>query len=738
MGQFMLRIDALTRTRRGVILAAWLMAVVIAVPFAARQSDHLTTGGYAVSGSQSSQVNTTLKRQFPQVARASLAVLLWPHAGATSATLTTDIGRVGNALNRISGVALTKQSREFALFSVGLVGPIVIPLQVSATEDQARDIAETLRHRLGIGKPTSDKVEVHLLGQGALWAGVEDTSKRQLANAEKIGFPILLIVLLTIFGSLSAAVLPLTLGAVAVIVTGGLIYFLSLAMQLSIFTTNTASLLGIGVAVDYSLIILARVRQEIHAGHDLASAREIALATSGTAVAFSGLTVIASLMGLWVIPVGTLRSMAVGAILVVAVAVIASVTLLPALISLLGARRIGAASFVTRIGRRWPRPRATRRLSWDSWTRAVTGHPVVSIAVAGGFLLVLCIPVLSMKTSTGALPQLSRTDDTRVGFAEAAQVAGPGALGPIYVVAHATGSAQSHLRPAIAKLRGIAEQTPNVRRLGTTEIASNNSFALFTIIPSVDPESPTAKRLVEHLRASLPHTLTGTSVSISFGGTSATQLDEERGVASNMWKVYLIVLSLAFIVLFFLLRSLLLPLKAIIMNLLSVGAAYGVLVAVFQWGWADSIFGYHSLGHVDTLTPSLILAIVFALSMDYEIFLLTRIKECWLLSGDSRSAVAEGLAASAKTISSAAFILVCVFAVFIGTGVPPVKELGLGAAVAIALDATVVRLVLVPATMQLLGDWNWWLPGPLARLFPSRQSARSLSTIPAVSSSNLP
>jgi RND superfamily putative drug exporter len=212
-------------------------------------------------------------------------------------------------------------------------------------------------------------------------------------------------------------------------------------------------------------------------------------------------------------------------------------------------------------------------------------------------------------------------------------------------------------------------------------------------------------------------------VSVLVGGASASLLDDERRVATGLWKVILAVLCLAFVVLMVFLKSLLLPLKAIVMNLLSVGAAYGVLVIVFQWGWFDSIFNYHSPGHVDTLTPPLILAVVFGLSMDYEVFLLTRIRERWLLTGDSRKAVAEGLAESAKTISSAAFILVCVFAVFIGTGMPSVKEIGLGAAVAIAMDATLIRLVLVPATMELVGDWNWWLPDPLRRLLSPRATA---------------
>ena len=685
MHQIMLSISALTRSRSRTILAGWLVIVAVAIPFAARQSSHLTTGGYAVPGSQSSKTNAILAYEFPQVGRASLAVLLWPRAGATSQALQADIGRVQGALHGISGVTLTRQSREFALFATGLLGPVLMPLQVNASEDRARDIAETLGGRLKVATQATDKVEIHLLGQGALWAGIEDTTKRDVASAEAIGFPILLIVLLTIFGSLSAAAMPLALGAAAVVVTGALIYFLSLVMQLSIFVTNTASLLGIGVAVDYSLIILTRVRQELHAGSDLASAREIALTTSGSAVAFSGMTVIASLLGLWVIPIGALRSMALGAIMVVAVSVMVSVTLLPALISLVGARRLRPRSRRLRIlHKNRPRQPRRHRLSWNMWIQTVTRHPLASIVIVGGFLLIICIPVLSMRTSTGALAQLGPKNETRVGFTEAAKLAGAGALGPIYVVSHASRVLdRSHLRSAVGKLREVAQRFPNVHRLGATETSHDDSYALFTIIPGENPESSAAKELVQRLRKTFRAILAGTGVSVTLGGTSATQLDEQQEVAENIWKVFIAVLAVAFVILMVVLRSVLLPLKAIIMNLLSIGAAYGVLVAVFQWGWADSIFHYHSPGHLDTLTPPLILAIVFGLSMDYEIFLLTRIKERWLLSGDSQSAVAEGLAASAKTISSAAFILVCVFAVFIGTGVPTVKELGLGAAVAI-------------------------------------------------------
>jgi uncharacterized membrane protein YdfJ with MMPL/SSD domain len=239
------------------------------------------------------------------------------------------------------------------------------------------------------------------------------------------------------------------------------------------------------------------------------------------------------------------------------------------------------------------------------------------------------------------------------------------------------------------------------------------------VISRFDPESPRTRAMVSRIDdlASGNRSL-GARADVRVGGATASVEDFRRLVSGSMWKIALFVLAFSYLILLVLLRSVLLPLKAVLMNLLSVGAAYGVLVAVFQWGWLDGITGYHSLGYINTITPPLLLAIVFGLSMDYEVFLLTRIRERYEATGDSRGSVAEGLARSAATISSAALIMVAVFAVFAGTGVPSIKEIGLGLAVAIGLDATLVRLVLVPATMELMGRWNWWLPRPLDRLLP--------------------
>lgn len=717
MQALMLQLHAMTSRHRLLVIALWVALVLGALPFAARQSDHLTSGGYGVAGSQSTKVEATVRHAFPQISRTSLAVLLIPHAGTDARQLDHEVRRVQRAVRGVPDVRLPKQSLESALFATELVGPLLMPLQVTASEDRAQSIVQVLQRRLRGIPGATGSVAVHVLGESALWVALDSASKRELRHAERIGFPILFIVLLTIFGSIAAAALPLMLGFAAVLVTGALIYFLSLATAMSVFVTNTASMLGIGVAVDYSFFVLARVRQELQEGNGADAALRVALATSGRAVVFSGITVIASLIGLFVVPIGALRSMALGAMLVVAVSITAAVTLLPALIALVGPKRLALRQI--RLPRLFRRDRA-RQLSWLTWTRAVTRRPTVSLICIGGLLLVLCIPALSIRTNTGALRLLNSHDETRRGFAEAMKTGGPGALGPVTVTVHALDRQARESLPVLAsRLSEAARDIPHAQEVGLAHVSDDRSDALFTVTPDGDPESPATKTLVGRLR-SLLAAFARPQATVAVGGPAATQLDEDHGIAHAMWKVVVGVLVLAFGCMLLLLRSLLLPLKAIVFNLLSVGAAYGVLVVVFQWGWFDQLFHYHSLGYLNTFTPPLILAVVFGLSMDYEVFLLARIRERWLSRGDSGEAVAHGLAASAQTISSAALILVCVFAVFIATGMTTVKELGLGAAVAIGIDATLIRLILVPATMTLLGEWSWWLPRPLARLLPTK------------------
>jgi uncharacterized membrane protein YdfJ with MMPL/SSD domain len=341
--------------------------------------------------------------------------------------------------------------------------------------------------------------------------------------------------------------------------------------------------------------------------------------------------------------------------------------------------------------------------------------------LSAGVLLTLAIPALSLQFGDGALRQFPKGNETRVGAELAAKKLGAGSSGPLEVVARLEGAGVS----SSANRRALASYVRALRR--DREVASveaprpsrDGRSALIVAVPRHDPESPQARGLVERVRNGVVGGVALRSLArVDVGGATASVHDFKNLVSGSMWKILLFVLAFSYLVLLVLLRSVVLPLKAVLMNLLSVAAAYGVLVAVFQYGWLDGLTGYHSLGYINTMTPPFLLAIVFGLSMDYEVFLLSRIRERYDATGDTPRSVAEGLRGSARTITSAALIMVSVFAVFAFTGVPSVKEIGLGLAVAIALDATLVRLVLVPATMELMGHWNWWLPRPLARVLP--------------------
>jgi uncharacterized membrane protein YdfJ with MMPL/SSD domain len=697
------------------VLFAWSATIVGVLPLALHRSDHLISGGFLTAGSQSATVDTIAKREFPHLGRSSLAILLAPRSWATGAMLAAEITEVVQIVQDVRGVSLPKNIVRLAQFNTGLRETTLLPLEVNLNETETQQVAERLRRELGVSNDHRRPIEVHLLGERAFAASLYDESKRQLAKAETIGFPILLLVLLAIFGSMSAALVPIALAATALIVTGALIYLVSLGMQLSTFITNTASLIGIGVAVDYSLLILARFRQEIARGRDTNEAQRIAMRSAGRTVLFSGATVMASLMGLWVIPNTALRSMALGAVMVVAVAVVASLTLLPALIGTLGARRLSGQTLFERIRKRG-RP-AHQGAVRNTWTQLVMRHPARMIAIGGGCLLLLCIPALDMSTASGPLSQLSPRSETRIGYEEASRLVGPGSLEPIDIAMHWSGSeSRSRADEEITKARGIVARHRYVLHVSGAHVSKDGRYAFFEAVPAIDPESETAKRLVEGLRKSLAD---GVGHGVALGGATAVLLDEERAVAASMWKVIAAVLVMAFIFLLLVVRSVVLPFKAVAMNLLSVGCAYGVLVIVFQWGWLDKITGYTAAGHLNTLTPPLILAIVFGLSMDYEVFLLSRIREHWTSTNNASDAIRVGVSASAKTISSAALILMCVFAIFIGTGLPSIKEVGLGAAVAIGVDATVIRLTIVPAIMMLLGDTSWWVPQRIARVTSS-------------------
>jgi uncharacterized membrane protein YdfJ with MMPL/SSD domain len=714
------------------VLAAWVAVLLVALPIASHQTDHLTGGGFDVPGSQSKAVADSVQKDFNSNSE-GIAVVLKADPGASRADLAAAVHRTRRAVGGVDGLSLPPRAAARGLAELQRTGTALIPVRgAGQSPDEMTDDASTLRSDLDPGT-TEAGVTTYLAGQPTIWAGMQELSKSDLAKAEGAGFPIVALILLVVFGSLAAAALPLALGFVSVIVTGALIYFVSLQMETSVFVTNMASMIGIGVAIDYSLFILARYRQERRAGRGPEEARSQALATSGLAVTFSGLAVVVSLAGLWMVENQALRSMALGAMVVVAVSILTAITLLPALIALLGDRVMPggvvakALFWVKRAipGRgKQPATFSASRLGaaggdgatgsfWERWTTRVMAHPWRSVIGVSAILLTLAVPLLSIETGTQALGQFPKGNDVRVGNELASQELG-GGTDPVQIVASFGGAPD---RAAVAALERELESTPGVAAVAPPEFAGES--ALIEATPTSGSESDGARALVGRLRDTVvPAAALSRVATVDVGGATARSQDVRAQITGSMWKIVLFVLALSFLVLMVMLRSLLLPLKAVLMNLLSIGAAFGVLVAVFQWGWFDSLLGFESQGALDTINVPLIFAIVFGLSMDYEVFLMSRIRERYAVHGDNERAVAEGLSSSARTISSAALIMTSVFSVFVLTGVPSIKELGLGCAVAIALDATLVRLILVPAAMKLLGDWNWWMPSWLDRVLP--------------------
>ena len=653
------------------MVAVWLALLVAGGWFSLRQSDHLSGGGWEIPGSASVRASRLLDR-FP-VSSPVFTVFV---RGRSQEAVATRLRQVRARLAADSEV----HPHRVRLLAGGRAA--LLPVGYSGRVESTIDAATRLRRELVADTPA---VTTRVLGSAAVWSNFQEISKRQLRRGESIGFPLILLILLVGFGTVVAAVAPLALGFAAIFLSGAVIYWLSRSFEMSVYVTNMASMIGIGVGVDYSLFVVSRFRRELREGRPPDEALERALGSSGTAVVFSGATVAVSLAALFVVRANAIRSMAVGAIVVVLVSVLASVTLLPALLSAVGPRV-----------ERWRLRLPGRTVEsgdprfWTAWSERVMRRPVPMLVTAVALMLLVASPLLALRTLNRGIGELPRGAEVRAALADAQRLAGPGFAGPAYVI--------SPRVPDLAALRRV----PGVASVALPVRSRDHRFWATFVTFAHDPESFAANATYRRLVA-----VAGPTAVV--GGTTSFDLDVGHAVVGGLWKMLVFILGVSYAVLLLLLRSVLLPLKAVLMNLLSVGAAYGVLVAIFQWGWLDWT-GYRSPGYIDTIVPALVLAVTFGLSMDYEVFLLTRIRERWTVHGDNERAVSEGLVASARTITSAAAVMVAVFAAFAVAGAPALKELGVGLAVAIFVDATLVRLVIVPAAMRLLGPWNWWAP----------------------------
>lgn len=713
--QVMMRTSDYLRRYRWFTVAAWIIVIAVAVLLVGGNRDKLTGGGFEVAGSQSLKVHDTLETAFPSQGSSTLALVAAPKPNATVADMTEAVAHLKQIAGEVQRITIEPTPE---LLTPQPDRPFVVTLKLASDNKSATDIAKQLRKKVGVhdGKPgdTADgRVSLYVIGQGALGAAMTEQIASDITKAEKWNIPVILIVLVAAFGSLAAASLPLLLGLCTVALSIAIVLALSRIMTMSVFALPTVSMIGLAVAVDYSLFILMRYREELGNGKDRRDAIAAAMATSGLTVIFSGLTVIAALTGIYLIGTPALTSMATGAIVVVAIAVLTSTTLMPALLAIFGKGAAQQSRFL-----RWP-SRSHATPFWRRWTRHVMRRPWLSALAASALLLLLAAPSLQMQVSNSMLRQFDSSHEIRRGIDAAATAMGPGAMGPVRVLlSFDDGKAQNPANaPALDKARATIEQAPHIARLADTEFSADGKYALISAVLSVDPEAHSARESVTWLRANLADALDNTSAQADVGGPTALLFDYDTQVERSLWAVFAFVCALAFIMLLATLRSPVLALKGVLMTVLSVAAAYGSLVIVFQWGWFEFL-GFHK-ANIDSSIPPLALALTFGLTMDYEIFLLARIRERYLRSGDCADAVSCGVRTSARTITSAALIMIAVFIGFAFVGMPLVAQLGIACAVAIAVDATVVRLVLVPALMAMFNTRNWWLPGWLDSVLPT-------------------
>jgi putative drug exporter of the RND superfamily len=529
-------------------------------------------------------------------------------------------------------------------------------------------------------------------------------------GGEMIGVLVAVVVLAIAFGSLVAMSLPISVALLAILIGTSALGILSGVIPVPQIASIIGLMLGLGVGIDYALFILSRHRQNLTAGMRLEDAVGRANATAGLSVLFAGVTVVAAIAGVQVSGIPMLAMMGWGAAIMVAVTMLAALTLLPALLGLVG-MRVNSLRLPF-LGRRPRREPLTVR-----WVRTVVARPVLLGAAAAAVLVTLAIPALSMRLAFPDAGNDARHSTTRQAYDLTADAFGPGVNAPLMVVLDGNGQQLSAgLAETVAR---EASTQDGIAAVAAPAVNPAGDLAVVTLTPTTAPQDEETSELLAGLReTTLPAVVDDTGASVYVTGGTALTDDVARQLQDRMPLFLGVVIGLAFVLLTIVFRSLLVPLKAAVLNLLSIGASYGVVVAIFQWGWAAHLIGVEEAMPIMPLAPMLMFAILFGLSMDYEVFLLSRVREQYLRHGQAKRAVVEGVGATGRVITSAAVIMIAVFASFILAPDPTTKLFGVGLAVAVLLDVTLVRMVLVPAAMTLLGDRAWWLPRRWQRWLP--------------------
>ena len=574
-------------------------------------------------------------------------------------------------------------------------------LQLTGADDAARhQTYGAIKNELTPASLAADGVTARVGGNVATEVAINNEVTADIAKAEGFSMPVLLILLTVIFGSLAAASLPLAIAGVGILGSFTVLRLLTIATTVSIYSLNITTILGVGLGIDYGLFMVTRFREELHRQPTVEQAVARTVATAGRTVAVSGVTVALALTSLMLFPVDFLRSMGYGGVATVAVDVAAALTVLPALLAVLG-HRVNAL----RIRRSVQRPpREETSGAWYRLARSVMRRPLVYVAVITIALLALAAPFLRISwggTDARTLPAASTVRQVTEALDSQFPV---NSTDPIEVLI--TGA-----DPALAPYLHHIDAIPGVT--GAQVTGAKDDAIRVDVGYTPAPVSSAARHIVTQIRALAPPA----GATVLVGGTTAGLVDELASLGSTLpWMALLVCLS-TFVLLFLAFGSVVLPLKAIVMNVLSLGGTFGVVVWIFQWGHLSGLLRFTPTGSIDPTMPILMLAIIFGLSMDYEVFLLSRIRERYDQTGDNTLAIAAGLQRTGGLITSLALLLIIVVAAFSASGITFIKLLGVGMIVALLVDATVVRILLVPATMRLLGRANWWAPRPLRRLY---------------------
>jgi putative drug exporter of the RND superfamily len=704
----MRRFATWTTGHRKTVILGWIVALVTVGMIAGSVGSDFTEE-FKLPSSDSQEAFDLLEHKFPQQSGVTAEIVYKAPAGADSAPVKKKMEGVfaeAEKLPHVSEVASPYQPGGAAAISKG--GEIAYAtVQYDTTTDKLDK--DDIKKLVAIGRAADrDGLQVEVGG-----APIEEVRSEEEGDSSfAIGLFAAVVILLLTFGSVVAMGLPLLTALFALGVGLSLVTLGTHVFDTADFAPQLAAMIGLGVGIDYALFILTRFRNGLDDGLEPRQAAIAAVDTAGRAVLFAGVTVIISLMGMLLLGISFLYGVAMAAALAVLFTMIAALTLLPALLTIAG-RRVDRLR-IPGLGKREPSTAEDTR--WFRWSREIQRRPVLSALLSGGLLIALCIPTLSLRLGSNDAGTDPAGSSTREAYDLLAEGFGPGFNGPFVMVASLPSKGEDQ---ALVALRRTLKDEEGVAKVTSITLNPAGNTGVFQLYPTSSPQSEETTALLDHIRGDvLPPIEQQTGAQLHVGGITAIFEDFGDAISEKLPLFIGVVVLLSALLLTIVFRSLLVPLKAMLMNLLSIGAAFGLIVAVFQWGWGASIIGVDGTGPIISFFPVFLFAIVFGLSMDYEVFLMSRIHEEWEHKRDASFAVTRGLALTGRVITAAAAIMIAVFASFMIGEDRIIKLFGLGLASAVFIDAVIIRSVLVPAIMQLLGKRAWWLPAWLDRILP--------------------